>query len=432
MRILIECIGSYGDVFPFVAIGREMMRRGHEVYLFANAHFEPLVQDAGLLFVEAGDAKAYDAFTRHLDMWEPRKGFKNILKMVATSLPDGYQNLLTHVLPDQTLIIGSSLAIASRVLQEKHLLPGVKIHLAPSIFRSNIRPPELPGLVMPNWYPESVKRLIWWLGDRFVIDPVLSGPVNRFRSELGLPPVSRFFHTWIHSPDLTIGLFPDWFGDPPPDWPPQVRCTGFPLLDNVGDHDLPDEVQTFLEAGDPPIIFTSGTAMRHDHDFFAASVAACRRIDVRGLLLTRYPEQIPNVLPGGVRHFSYVPLSNLLPRTAALVHHGGIGTSSQALRAGIPHLVRPLAYDQFDNARHLKRLGVALTVDRKLYKTHRVAEKLDRLIKEPTYGARCREVAGRFDGVDAVGESCDLIGGVVRRSAPWPAVHPNPPFSDYI
>jgi UDP:flavonoid glycosyltransferase YjiC (YdhE family) len=96
----------------------------------------------------------------------------------------------------------------------------------------------------------------------------------------------------------------------------------------LGDHDLPDEVQTFLEAGDPPIIFTSGTAMRHDHDFFAASVAACRRIDVRGLLLTRYPEQIPNVLPGGVRHFSYVQLSNLLPRTAALVHHGGIGTRS--------------------------------------------------------------------------------------------------------
>ncbi|MEE2991838.1 MAG: hypothetical protein VX603_01520 [Gemmatimonadota bacterium] len=71
----------------------------------------------------------------------------------------------------------------------------------------------------------------------------------------------------------------------------------------LGAHDLPDEVQTFLEAGDPPIIFTSGTAMRHDHDFFAASVAACRRIDVRGLLLTRYPEQIPNVLPGGVRIF---------------------------------------------------------------------------------------------------------------------------------
>lgn len=416
MRILIECIGSYGDVYPFVATGRELKRRGHEVRLFANAHFEGLIREAELPFTASGDAQAYDAFTRHPDTWEPRKGFKNILEMIGRHLPESYHQLEAHHLPEQTLVIGSSLAIASRILQEKHRLPGVKVHLAPSIFRSNIRPPRLPGLVLPDWYPISLKKLIWRLGDFFVIDPKLKGPLNTFRAELGLPAISRFFHEWIHSPDLTIGLFPDWFGDPQPDWPPQARCTGFPLLDAVGDTDLPDEVRTFIAAGSPPVVFTPGTAMRHGADFFAVSATVCRQLGLRGILLTRYAEQIPEKLPEGVRHFPYVPLSALLPHAAVLVHHGGIGTSSQALRAGIPHLVRPMAYDQFDNARHLERLGVGRTIDRKKYKPAALAGALKILTEEPTYAQNCREIAARFIGVDAVADSCDLIEDLTKQA----------------
>jgi rhamnosyltransferase subunit B len=415
MRILVECIGSYGDVFPFVAIGREMLRRGHEVYLFANAHFGSLIQEAGLVFIEAGDGASYEAFTRHPDTWEPRKGFKNILKMLATYLPEGYDKLAAHVLPGQTLIIGSTLAIASRILEEKHQLPGVKIHLAPSIFRSNIQPPKLPALFMPDWYPKPVKKLLWWLGDRLVIDPIISKPVNQFRSILDLPPISRVFCDWIHSPALTIGLFPDWFGVPQPDWPTQVRCTGFPLLDTISNHDFPEDVRAFLASGDPPVVFTSGTAMRHGHDFFNVSTEVCKHLGIRGILLTRYGEQLPKALPADVRHFPYIPLSALLPNAAALVHHGGIGTSSQAMRAGIPQLIRPMAFDQFDNAFHLERLGVALSIDLRLYNTTQVEKKLERLIKEPAYTLRCRAIARWFDGVDAVSESCDLIDKMINK-----------------
>jgi UDP:flavonoid glycosyltransferase YjiC (YdhE family) len=91
-------------------------------------------------------------------------------------------------------------------------------------------------------------------------------------------------------------------------------------------------------------------------------VDACRRLGRRGLLLSRYRDQLPADLPPGVRHFDYVPLSRVLPRAAALVSHGGIGTLSQALAAGIPQLIMPLGFDQFDNAARLGRLGVAATL----------------------------------------------------------------------
>ena len=110
-------------------------------------------------------------------------------------------------------------------------------------------------------------------------------------------------------------------------------------------------------AGEPPIVFTPGSAMYHGQDFFRASVEACKQLNRRGILLTRHAEQIPADLPATIRHFSYAPFSLLLPRAAALVHHGGIGTSAQAMAAGCRQLITPFAHDQFDNADRLRRLG---------------------------------------------------------------------------
>jgi UDP:flavonoid glycosyltransferase YjiC (YdhE family) len=262
---------------------------------------------------------------------------------------------------------------------------------------------------MPDWLPLSLKHLLWRVGDERYIDPLLAGPLNTIRAEYGLPPTSRFFDAWIHAPDRVVGLFPDWFGDPQPDWPEQVRCTGFPLYDRVNDERLADEVIRFLEAGEPPVVFTAGTAMRRGRDFYAAAVDACWRLNGRGILLTRYPEQIPTPLPDTVRHFTYVPLSLLLPHAAVIVHHAGIGTSSQALRAGVPQLLRPMAYDQFDNAHRLEQLGVGLIIDRRRSTGSRMAGKLHILINQLSYREAAQRIADRFTGQDPIAESCDLI-----------------------
>ena len=115
-----------------------------------------------------------------------------------------------------------------------------------------------------------------------------------------------------------------------------------------------------LAEGEAPIVFTSGSAMTRGNDFFAASAAACELLGRRALFVTRFPNQLPRPLPALVHHIHHAPFSQLLPRAAALVHRGGIGTAAQALKAGVPQLVAPCCYDQFDNAAHLQRLGVSV------------------------------------------------------------------------
>ena len=202
--------------------------------------------------------------------------------------------------------------------------------------------------------------------------------------------------SWWLSPQRVIGLFPDWFGQRQPDWPAQVRLTGFPLYDGLGQVPVPAEMDEFLDEGEPPIVFTPGTMMRHPRQFFAAAVDACGRLGRRGLLLTRFRDQLPATLPADVRHFDYVPLSQVLPRAAALVSHGGIGTLSQALAAGIPQLVMPLGFDQFDNAARLERLGVAATLIPRRFRGPAVAHELAWLLTSTVVARACRVAATRL------------------------------------
>src|SRR5262249_32355180 len=151
-------------------------------------------------------------------------------------------------------------------------------------------------------------------------------------------------------------LFPEWFGPPQPDWPPNVTMTSFPLFDERGLAELPTDVETFLAAGTPPIVFTPGSAMKQGRAFFTTAVEACVRLGRRGVLLTRFGEQVPPSWPEGIRHFEYVPFSQVFPRAAAVVHHGGIGTTSQCLAAGVPQLIMHMAHDQPDNAARILKL----------------------------------------------------------------------------
>ena len=188
-----------------------------------------------------------------------------------------------------------------------------------------------------------------------------------------------------------------------------MKLTGFPLYDERGVNSLSPELAAFLNAGPPPVAFTFGSAMTQARPQLAASAEACRLAGMRGILLTRHPAQVPENLPEGVKHFDYAPFSELLPRCAALVHHGGIGTTSQALAAGIPQLIMPLAHDQHDNASRVKRLNAGAEIPTNQYRARNVADALQKMIKDPRMQARCREVADRFKGHDPIGETCDLI-----------------------
>src|SRR5262249_33851816 len=160
------------------------------------------------------------------------------------------------------------------------------------------------------------------------------------------------------------------------------------------------ELQQFLDAGEPPIAFTFGSAMWHAHEMLETSAKACAMLNRRGILLTRHREQVPSSLPPGVIHVDFAPFSELLPHCAALVHHGGIGTCSQGLAAGVPQLVVPHAHDQPDNAARLVRLGVARKLEPRQYRINSVVRELGELLGSADVARNCKNVAARFAGTD--------------------------------
>jgi rhamnosyltransferase subunit B len=408
MNVILVALGSHGDVHPFVGIGMELRRRGHRVRIIAYAHFERLIAGAGLELVSCGTAEEFKRVASDPRAWKRFRGMQTILGFVAALIEPIYRLIADNAEGD-TVVAASSLALGARIAQDHLKIPTASIHLQPTMLWSAIDPPYIQGTFMPEWMPAWAKRAQYSVAELLVLDRILAPKLNGFRMELGLAPVHHIFGRYIHSPQRIIGMFPPWFAPPAPDWPSQTRLTGFPLFDERGITKLSDDLLRFLEEGDPPIAFTPGSAMWQGHRFFEESAQACALLGRRGLLLTRHLDHLPKTLPPGVRHVDFAPFSELLPRCAALVHHGGIGTSSQALAAGIPQLVVPHAHDQPDNAARLVKLGVARKLEVRRFRRKRIVPVLRELLDSSEVHSRCAETARRFSNVNAISDTCDLI-----------------------
>ena len=417
MHILIAVSGSYGDVYPFIGLGRELKARGHEVTFCTNEHFRSAAEDEQLPFVAVGSADFYDETIRHPDLWHPTRGVRLVLGTTAQYARLSYAALLEHYRPGETLLVASTLALGARLIRETHGGRLISVHLAPNVFRSGEDAILLPHGKIPAGAPAWLKRVFWRLVDGAIIDRLVAPELNRFRAELGLPPVRRVFHDWIHSPDRVIGLFPEWFAPRRKDWPAQVRLTGFPLYDAAEHEPLPSELIAFLEAGSAPVLFAPGSANTAAQDFFATSLAACEQAGRRAVFVSRYGSQIRGALPDWARHFDYLPFSRVLPRCSAFVSHGGIGSVSQGFRAGVPQIVRPLGFDQFENGWRAERLGVARMLPAARYGTGTVAEALDALATDDVASA-CGKLAGRFGAYSALAAAADIVEGECSRLSP--------------
>jgi rhamnosyltransferase subunit B len=408
-HFLLTPVGSSGDVHPFVGIGRALRVRGHDVTLLTAEPFRRICERAGLQFVETQSQEAFDRVTKHPDLWHSRHGLTLVLRTLASAMRGDYPRIAEAYEPGRTVLIGHALSFATRVFEEVHGAPAATLHLAPSIFRSDYQQPAyIPGADssrLPMW----VKRSMWWLVDRWLIDPHVVPELNRWRRELGLRPVSRVFKKWLHSPRRVIGLFPDWFAPIQSDWPPQLRLTGLPLYDEPDEHALSPGLQAFLDGGSSPILFTPGSANRAAAQFFAAALDATRRLGRRALFLTPYTEQLPAASGTDAWHEPYVPFSHVLPRCAAIVHHGGIGTCAQGLAAEVPQLTMPLGFDQPDNTTRLWRLGVGRWVRPHLFSGERVAAELAVLLGDTRVTERCGHWAQEIRRSDPVGETCAVL-----------------------
>jgi UDP:flavonoid glycosyltransferase YjiC (YdhE family) len=285
---------------------------------------------------------------------------------------------------------------------------------------------------MTGWWFEA-RRPSWLVAasyyavDRLVVDRILTPAINHLRASLGLVAVDRPLHTWWFSPDGVAGLFPEWFGPTSAAWPKQFRALGFPLIDHSRAHtdthgSTPSTEATLL---DRPIVFTAGSGNLHAREFFRSAVAVCGQSNQPAVMLCREREQLPLTLPRRVIHLPYSPLSELLPRASAIVHHGGIGTTSQGFAAGLPQWVFPFAYDQFDNATRVRRLGVGDWTPSARVSTAAMQRAVTALQDRSDWRRTARGLADRLaDQPDASAAAADWIVAMARERG---IADPKPP-----
>lgn len=355
-HFIVVAVGSAGDVHPLAAVARALKSRGHRVTFMASGFFANLADQMRLDFVELSSKAEYEAAMQDPDLWHPSRGFKAIWKRIGIHTQANLDWIRAHS-EANTVLVGSTLAFSARIARDCLNIPMATVHLAPMALMSAMDPPQMRKYALPKWLPLSWVKMIWSVSERFLIDPVIAPDINAARFSVKLPPVKHIMCRYVHSPDKVLLFYPEWFASNPGDWPVNSQCVGFPRFDEAGLHELPSALNAFLAAGDKPLLFTPGSAMRHAQRFFEHAVASCKTLGRRGIIVTPYPEQLPP-LPDNILQLDYVPFSQILPHVALVAHHGGIGTCSQGLAAGIPQLVIPNAHDQFDNGNRLKRLGV--------------------------------------------------------------------------
>ncbi|PTL80749.1 glycosyltransferase [Vitiosangium sp. GDMCC 1.1324] len=417
-RFFLTSRGSWGDINPFLGLGCELKRRGHEVTLLSNEFHRACAEKLGFEFVPYAPAERYhEEQNANREIGAPGS-FSHEERLERWHYPElraTYAALAERADPRDSVIVARSWTLAGRLAQERLGIPMATVYITP---------------------PESVKLWPWlpylgprdpktrWIFERVfspiidrIHDPMYTPFLNAFRAELGLAPVKHIQTRWYESQQLALGLWPDWLYPARPHWSPGMRLPGF-VFDEVGaDEPLSPELESFLSAGDAPVVFLAGTYRSGGaEDFFAASVEVCRRLGRRGIFLSESRKQLPASLPESIATFSYLPLQTLLPRCAAVVHHGGIGTAARGLQAAIPQLIVPVFSDQPLNADRLRELGVADSVQKSEYHADTVTPVLRRLIGDTRVREACEALSRRIHQTDAVGAACTALEGLLPEA----------------
>lgn len=411
-RVVLTTFGSLGDLHPYIAIALELKCRGHEAIIATGECYREYIESRGLGFhpirPDCGWLNEPEMARRYMHL---RFGLIRLVhEVVFPLLREAYDDLLMAV--DGADLLVSQAPLAARLVADKTGMAWAStIHIPLFMFSARdqpllpLAPTILKGLrILGPWFWRPAfhlsKRATRFIGK----------PWYDLRRELGLPRATGINALGdSHSPLLVLGLFSKLLAEKQLDWPPQTVITGFPFYDG-GQTGMPTELCEFLDGGPPPILFTLGTAVSSDAGkFFEHSSAAAERLGRRALLVVKEPRNRPVDLPDGVMAIDYAPFTQLFPRVAAIVHHGGIGTTGLAMRAGRPTLVVPRAWDQPDNADRVVRLGIARTLWPRQYTPHRAARELRRLLDNASYAQRAVRIADAMREEQGTTTACDAL-----------------------
>ena len=420
-HFVLATMGSLGDLHPYIAVARALTDRGHQAVIATADDHRAVVEAAGIGFApvrpNVADVGDYQAVLNQL--FDVRRGPEYLMRrLIMPHLRSAYDDLM-RATDRADLLISHPLTVTLPLVAQQRNLPWVATVLSPMSFMSCDDPPVIaaaPWLRSLRVLGRGPYRLLFNLMKRIARD--WEAPLRAFRAELGLPPSPHMaMFEGQFSPLCNLALFDPQLAAPQPDWPAQTQVCGAPIFDGVApDHSALADVEGFLAQGPAPIVFALGSsAVWVAGDFWNKAAEAAQRVGRRAILVTG--PAMPPDLPQGVRAFPYLPYSQVFPRAAAVVHQAGIGTLAQALRAGRPQLIVPVAFDQPDNAQRAAALGLARVVPFQRVSVKRLTEELDRVLTTPGYGEKARAMADDLAKIDGAARAAEVLIACVRGKA---------------
>lgn len=397
--------GTHGDVLPFVRLGQALAARGHDTVLYSHDFYAETAARAGLRFVSTDTAEGY-----------------------ARQLAD-HRHLLLNVLGDAGRV--ADFYRRNRVLEqtrdEFHALAGlVRSRPAGDVVVVGRHTSRLSVLMVREalgvpaaWVCVTPTQHLGLPMTERLYPQALAGPMNEMRATVGLPEVTDW-STWLRSADLVLGLWPRWFDQAGPalmagsDAPAATPTAGHALAgfvphDAAETGDLPPDIAELVAGDVPPILVSGGSSQLLHGDWYAVATRAAARTGHPVVVTCPHRDMLPEDLPDQVRWHPALPFATLVPRVAAVVHHGGILTSARAVASGTPQVVLAHGADRPDNARRLRALGLAEWLPAARWQVDTVSALIARVLADPAYRHRAESLATTMDTERAATGACEHL-----------------------
>jgi sterol 3beta-glucosyltransferase len=416
LRITILTIGSRGDVQPYLALAVGLARSGHTVRLASHTIFESWIRDSGIDF-------ALVRFNPRDIVNNPdvQKAKSNIVRFVMTVrrvIGPQYFDVFDdfwQASQDADAIIASPTASNAYDCAQSLRVPLFIGMLQPLIptreFSSFFLPP------MPN-FGGTANKISHHLFNQVLWQSVRT-EVNRWRRvRLGhrAAPLFGYYRQMRKAKVPYLVACSPAIIPRPSDWEEWHHLTGYWFLEMPADAQPPLEVQQFLESGKPPVYVGFGSMNDDQSDRLTKTVVEALKVsNQRGILASGWGGLQELALPDSVLHVEDVPHRWLFPRLAAIVHHGGAGTTAEGLRSGVPSIIVPFGGDQHHWARILVKAGVSPampSIDK--LTTPSLATAIDAATYDPELRKRTESLAKSIRAEDGVARAVGIVNDYLR------------------
>lgn len=392
-NLVVYAMGTYGDVHPMLGLAKELSARGWRIHFLTNGKFRSLVEQLGFQYVEVTGAHIYDQTYNDPETWMGRDDLLHVVRFHVPAVVPAFRAMQRiHVESGVALALGNNRFNGCVFACEDYGIPYVPVNLAP--FGNNqlvyaelrARAKSLSGWLRAECFNAKDRLMRYGYFRR-----IIRKHVNPLRLTLSLP-AYRFgdLRDW-RDYEMCLALYPEWYA--PIGDRGNVVFTNFPCFDPVVEKARARVDGLLATLTKSPIVFVPGSGVKQIEDDVRQAALICESLGREGVFVSRYVAQMGATRVGAVHLVRYVDLAHLLARAALIVHHGGIGTTAQALAAGVPQFIRWMKFDQPDNAARARQLGVARGVSKRTFSMSAGILQMRYLMDAPEVRHRARVIA---------------------------------------